>query len=252
MDNSFIKLYRKIQDNWIWDNPLYLKCWIDMLMRASIKSSSMLLNNQIVKVNRGEIVFSQENFAKRNGMSRQQLRTFLKKLKQTNMIKSSPNSNQQITHLSIVEYNSYNSIKNNQDLTKTQPRLNHIIRKKESKKVINNKDFDLFWEHYPKKVGKKKVQDKFNSNNYPIDLIIKNIELQKKSDQWQNQQYIPNPETYLNQERWTDEVVLPVADDEPIYIYQCGKCNQTKTTSEYRDLYVSCCDEQIQPRKEYK
>ena len=252
MDNSFIKLYRKIQDNWIWDNPLYLKCWIDMLMRASIKPSSMLLNNQIIEVNRGEIVFSQENFAKRNGMSRQQLRTFLKKLKQTNMIKSSTNSNQQITHLFIVEYNIYNSIKNNQDLTNTQPRLNHIIRKKESKKVINNKDFDLFWEHYPKKVGKKKVQDKFNANNYPIDLILKNLELQKKSDQWQNQQYIPNPETYLNQERWTDEVVLPVADDEPIYVYQCGKCNQTKTTSEYRDLYVSCCDEQIQPRKEYK
>jgi len=223
-----------------------------MLMRASIKPSSMLLNNQIIEVNRGEIVFSQENFAKRNGMSRQQLRTFLKKLKQTNMIKSSPNSNQQITHLFIVEYNSYNSIKNNQDLTNTQPRLNHIIRKKESKKVRNNKDFDLFWDHYPKKVGKKKVQDKFNSNNYPIDLIIKNIELQKKSDQWQNQQYIPNPETYLNQERWTDEVVLPVADDEPIYIYQCRKCKKTKTTSEYRDLYVSCCDEQVQPRKEYK
>ncbi len=223
-----------------------------MLMRASIKPSSMLLNNQIIEVNRGEIVFSQENFAKRNGMSRQQLRTFLKKLKQTNMIKSSPNSNQQITHLVIVGYNTYNSIKNNQDLTESYAGSNHIIRKKESKKVINNKDFDLFWEHYPKKVGKKKVQDKFNSNNYPIDLIIKNIELQKKSDQWQNQQYIPNPETYLNQERWTDEVVLPVADDEPIYVYQCGKCNQTKTTSEYRDLYVSCCDEQIQPRKEYK
>ena len=223
-----------------------------MLMRASIKPSSMLLNNQIIEVNRGEIVFSQRNFAKRNNMTRQQLRTFLKKLKQTNMIKSSPNSNQQITHLFIVEYNSYNSIKNNQDLTNTQPRLNHIIRKKESKKVINNKDFDLFWDHYPKKVGKKKVQDKFNSNNYPIDLIIKNIELQKKSDQWQNQQYIPNPETYLNQERWTDEVVLPVADDEPIYIYQCRKCKKTKTTSEYRDLYVSCCDEQVQPRKEYK
>ena len=212
----------------------------------------MLLNNQIVEVNRGEIVFSQENFAKRNGMSRQQLRTFLKKLKQTNMIKSSPNSNQQITHLFIVGYNIYNSIKNNQDLTESYAGFNHIIRKKESKKVRNNKDFEKFWEHYPKKVGKKKVQDKFDANDFPIDLIIKNIELQKKSDQWQNQQYIPNPETYLNQERWTDEVVLPSIPDEPIYVYQCGKCNQTKTTSEYRDLYVSCCDEQIQPRKEYK
>ena len=223
-----------------------------MLMRASIKSSSMLINNQIIKVNRGEIVFSQNNFANRNKMSRQQLRTFLKKLEKTNMIEVK--SNQLLTHLIIVGYQQYNDYKPTNKYikaTKSQPTNNHIIRKKESKNK-ENKDFDLFWEHYPKKVGKKKVQDKFNSNNYPIDLILKNLELQKKSDQWQNQQFIPNPETYLNQERWTDEVVLPVADDEPIYVYQCGKCKQTKTTSEYRDLFVSCCDEQIQPIKEYK
>ena len=246
MDNSFIKLYRKIQDNWIWDNPLYLKCWIDMLMRASIKPSSMLLNNQIIEVNRGEIVFSQRNFAKRNNMTRQRLRTFLKKLEKTNMIRLK--SNPEITHAVIVGYSTYNDFKSNQQ----KPTHNPIIKGNKVRKKEVNKDFDLFWKAYPKKVGKKKVQDKFNANNYPIDLIIKNIELQKKSDQWQNQQYIPNPETYLNQERWTDEVVLPFVPDEPIYVYQCDKCNKQKTTSEYRDLYISCCDEQVQPRKEYK
>ena len=246
MNNSFIKLYRKIQDNWIWDNPLYLKCWIDMLMRASIKPSSMLMNNQIIEVNRGEIVFSQRNFAKRNNMSRQQLRTFLTKLEKSKMIRSK--SNPDVTHLILVGYSTYNDSK----LTQSQPRPNPIIRKKESKNKESNKDFEKFWKAYPKKVGKKKVQDKFDAKDFPIDLIIKNIELQKKSDQWQNQQYIPNPETYLNQERWTDEVVLPFVPDEPIYVYQCEICNKQKTTSEYRDLYVSCCDEQIQTRKEYK
>jgi len=246
MDNSFIKLYRKIQDNWIWDNPLYLKCWIDMLMRASIKPSSMLLNNQIIEVNRGEIVFSQRNFAKRNNMTRQRLRTFLKKLEKTNMIRLK--SNPDVTHIIIVGYSVYNDFKSNQ----RKPVNNPIKRSQEGKNKESNKDFEKFWKAYPKKVGKKKVQDKFDANNFPIDLIIKNIELQKKSDQWQNQQYIPNPETYLNQERWTDEVVLPFVPDEPIYVYRCDKCNKQKTTSEYRDLYVSCCDEQIQPRKEYK
>ena len=217
-----------------------------MLMRASIKPSSMLINNQIVEINRGEIVFSQNNFASRNGMSRQQLRTFLKKLEKTKMIEVK--SNQLLTHLIIVGYQRYNDYKP----TKSQPTNNHIIKGKKVRKEEINKDFEKFWKAYPKKVGKKKVQDKFDANNFPIDLIIKNIELQKKSDQWQNQQYIPNPETYLNQERWTDEVVLPSIPDEPIYVYQCGKCNKQKTTSEYRDLYVSCCDEQIQPRKEYK
>ena len=246
MDNSFIKLYRKIQDNWIWDNPLYLKCWIDMLMRASIKPSSMLLNNQIVEVNRGEIVFSQRNFAKRNNITRQRLRTFLKKLEKTNMIRLK--SNPDVTHIIIVSYSTHNDFKSNQK----KPSHNPIIKGNKVRKKEINKDFDLFWEHYPKKVGKKKVQDKFDANNFPIDLILKNLELQKKSEQWQNQQYIPNPETYLNQERWTDEVVLEAIPDEPIYVYQCDKCNKTKTTSEYRDLYISCCDEQVQPRKEYK
>ena len=217
-----------------------------MLMRASIKPSSMLLNNQIIEVNRGEIVFSQRNFAKRNNMTRQRLRTFLKKLEKMNMIRLK--SNPDVTHIIIVGYSTYNDFKSNQQ----KPTHNPIKRSQEGKNKESNKDFEKFWEHYPKKVGKKKVQDKFDANNFPIDLIIKNIELQKKSDQWQNQQYIPNPETYLNQERWTDEVVLPFVPDEPIYVYQCGKCNKQKTTSEYRDLYVSCCDEQIQPRKEYK
>jgi len=206
----------------------------------------MLMNNQIVEVNRGEIVFSQRNFAKRNNMTRQRLRTFLKKLVKTNMIRLK--SNPDVTHIIIVGYSTYNDFKSYQE----KPTYNPIKRKKESKNKEINKDFEKFWKSYPKKVGKKKVQDKFDANNFPIDLIIKNIELQKKSDQWQNQQYIPNPETYLNQERWTDEVVLPFVPDEPIYVYQCDKCNKQKTTSEYRDLYVSCCDEQVQPRKEYK
>ena len=76
--------------------------------------------------------------------------------------------------------------------------------------------------------------------------------MQKKSDQWQNQQYIPNPETYLNQERWNDEVVLPVADDEPIYVYKCD-CSKETFQSQFRDLYKLCsCGEQMKPRKEYK
>jgi hypothetical protein len=206
----------------------------------------MLLNNQIIEVNRGEIVFSQRNFAKRNNMTRQRLRTFLKKLEKTNMIRLK--SNPDVTHIIIVGYSTYNDFKSYQK----KPTHNPIKRSQEGKNKEINKDFEKFWKAYPKKVGKKKVQDKFDANNFPVDLIIKNIELQKKSDQWQNQQYIPNPETYLNQERWTDEVVLPFVPDEPIYVYQCGKCNKQKTTSEYRDLYVSCCDEQIQPRKEYK
>ena len=206
----------------------------------------MLMNNQVINVSRGEIIFSQRNFAKRNNMSRQQLRTFLKKLEKTNMIRVK--SNPEITHLILVEYNAYNELKSHQQ----KPTHNPIIRKKESKNKEVNKDFELFWNAYPKKIGKKKVEDRFNAIEFPIDKILKNIELQKQSDQWQTQQYIPNPETYLNQERWQDEVILEVKPDEPIYIYECNICNKVKDKSPYRDMYISCCDKQTQARKEYK
>ncbi len=206
----------------------------------------MLMNNQVINVSRGEIIFSQRNFAKRNNMSRQQLRTFLKKLEKTNMIRVK--SNPEITHLILVGYNTYNDLKPKQSYAAHNP----IIRKKESKNKEINKDFELFWNAYPKKIGKKKVEYRFNAIEFPIDKILKNIELQKQSDQWQTQQYIPNPETYLNQERWQDEVILEVKPEEPIYIYECNICNKVKDKSPYRDMYISCCDEQTQARKEYK
>ena len=89
------------------------------------------------------------------------------------MIKDKVKSNQQVTHVVIVGYSNYNDFKgnvNNQHLKTNQPKLNPIIRKKESKNKEINKDFELFWNAYPKKIGKKKVEDKFNSIDF---LLIK-------------------------------------------------------------------------------
>ncbi|MCP4986583.1 MAG: hypothetical protein GY928_11175 [Colwellia sp.] len=76
-------------------------------------------------------------------------------------------------------------------------------------------DFNQFWLAYPKKVGKpdalkkfKTVYKKSDCNGNFMNLILNAIELQKKSDQWQNPKYIPNPATWLNQERFNDEVVI--------------------------------------------
>ena len=51
-----------------------------------------------------------------------------------------------------------------------------------------------------------------------MDVVLKAIEAQKHSAQWQrdNGQYIPYPATWLNQGRWEDEVqetALPAKQD---------------------------------------
>jgi hypothetical protein len=82
-------------------------------------------------------------------------------------------------------------------------------KEKTSKK--ENSFFDIFWLAYPKKQGKgaaRKSFKKLNPSKALFKKILTAIKQQKKSDQWlkEDGQYIPNPATWLNQERWGDEL----------------------------------------------
>lgn len=71
------------------------------------------------------------------------------------------------------------------------------------------RDFEVFWQAYPKKVGKQAAQKSFAKAIKQTDLqtLLAAIERQKRGSQWSrdNGQYIPNPATWLNQGRWEDE-----------------------------------------------
>jgi hypothetical protein len=71
--------------------------------------------------------------------------------------------------------------------------------------------FDDFWKAYPKKIGKgaaRKAWGKIRSPATLLPAILLAIEKQKTCDQWQKDggQFIPHPATWLNQQRWEDEV----------------------------------------------
>jgi len=72
---------------------------------------------------------------------------------------------------------------------------------------INNRiDFEIFWDLYDKKVGdKKKCLKKWQ--HLPIKVQNKVIELLPIwKNQFEEKQFQPFPETFLNQERWNDEL----------------------------------------------
>lgn len=76
--------------------------------------------------------------------------------------------------------------------------------------------FEKFWAAYPKKQGKGAAEKAFRKIKPSGDLLLRMIsaiEEQRKSDQWTRDrgQYIPNPSTWLNQERWNDETASPQA-----------------------------------------
>ena len=71
-----------------------------------------------------------------------------------------------------------------------------------------DEDFEIFWKAYPKKVGKGSARKAFGKVKVPVETLVTAIRRQECSDQWSrdNGQYIPHPSTWLNQERWEDEI----------------------------------------------
>lgn len=92
--------------------------------------------------------------------------------------------------------------------TKTKSKTNSItpIAPKGAKR--SDAEFDIFWNAYPTKVGKQPARKAFDKVKVPIETLVAAIERQKCSSQWSKDggQYIPNPATWLNQGRWTDEL----------------------------------------------
>lgn len=81
------------------------------------------------------------------------------------------------------------------------------------KKIVNSKEetnkFEIFWDMYDKKVGdKNKIALKFDKlSQTEINLIFEHVPKYIKSQP--DKKFRKNPETYLNNKSWLDEVILP-------------------------------------------
>ena len=82
-----------------------------------------------------------------------------------------------------------------------------IQSESETESNARARDFDRFWDAYPKKVGKEEARKAFRKVNVKVDVLIEAVERQKTWTQWQVEKgrFIPNPATWLNQGRWEDE-----------------------------------------------
>ena len=76
--------------------------------------------------------------------------------------------------------------------------------------VVIEDPFDTFWREYPRKVGKGDARKKFAKalTKTSFDNLMAALQRVKASAQWTKDggQFVPHPATWLNQERWDDEV----------------------------------------------
>ena len=76
------------------------------------------------------------------------------------------------------------------------------------KQPIGQKGFDQWWDLYPKKVKKKTALAIWKRKRLEgmASVLIADIPNRLKNDRRWKEGYIPDPTTYLNQERWDDEI----------------------------------------------
>ena len=70
--------------------------------------------------------------------------------------------------------------------------------------------FESFWNEYPNRKGKGKAREAFKKaiKKTGISTMVEAVRKQRQGSQWKKDEgrYIPYPATWLNQERWEDEV----------------------------------------------
>ena len=147
---GYIKLYRDIQEHWIWQGKPFSKgqAWIDLLMAANHDDNKVVLGNEIILVERGCLITSEVKLAKRWGWSRCKVRAFLDLLKQDEMIVKKSDSKK--TYLKIVNYsvwqNSETGKKQQKDSVQTSKRQRSDTNKndkndKNDKEDISKRNF---------------------------------------------------------------------------------------------------------------
>jgi hypothetical protein len=123
MERGYIKLYRSVMDNHVWNHKpfSYGQAWAHMLMLANHKEGTIWSRGTPIKVGRGQIGWSQERLASEFGWTRQQIRTFLKHLKRDQMINQANYGRTAI--ITILNYEKYHGSNQepNHKITSRQP-----------------------------------------------------------------------------------------------------------------------------------
>lgn len=74
--------------------------------------------------------------------------------------------------------------------------------------------FETLWEAYPRKVNKERALKAFiriNPDDALLQTMLDALAEQKEMDQWQDEQFVPHLDTWLNDQRWEDEIEKPLS-----------------------------------------
>lgn len=201
---GWIKLHRQFLE-WEWYTDLNSKT---VFLHCLLKANHTEKNWRGMIIERGSFITSLKNLALETGLSAQNVRTALLKLKSTGEINKRTTSLN--TYITVVNYEDYQS--SNKPLTNDQLTTNkQTTTTKNEKNDENEKNSvqlaEKIYQAYPRKVGKKKAIQAIVKamNEVDIDELLAKVNMFSKSVIGQEAKYIPHPATWFNEGRWEDD-----------------------------------------------
>ena len=265
---GYVYIHRKMLNNDVLrDSTPYSRCmaWMWMILNANFEPYTIYNSGIKWSIPEGSIVMSKRKLAKLFRWSNSKMETFLRDLKNSDMITIQKLYNKQ--HITL---NNYLDLQN-KGVTPSNPlatqKRNVYNGSKRNNKIINKttmSNFDEFWTSYGKKVGSKvkclkywdgelKVMDGYKIKESDRGKILKHIPEYKKTVS--DLQYLPHPSTYLYQRIWESELDIvkkkvefrrDVTDTS--WIGYCSKCSKSDFYENY-NFDSHCCGSRLLPRK---
>ena len=142
MADGWVSIHRQVTDNWIWKDKPFAKgqAWIDILLRVNHKQSEISIGNQVIKLEKGETVWSILDMSERWGWSRKKVDNFLNVLEKEQMLHNKRTT--KYTILTVANWESYQhqeQQKNNKSTSmEHQKNTNNNVNNEEQVKHIRS------------------------------------------------------------------------------------------------------------------
>lgn len=199
MKRGFVKVYRNITENSLWDDKPYSKgqAWIDLLMRVNHKASKVLVDDSWIEINPGETVWSIKDMAVRWGWSRGKVGRFVDGLQTEHMVNQKRTS--KFTKITVVNWSKFQQNEHHMDIKRTsnghQTDTNKNVKNVKNERIIKSNDlvktqsvYDLFIKLFDKNpntyklTDKRKLKIKARLKDAGYEMLAKAIENTSKSE----------------------------------------------------------------------